>query len=81
MSHFESIKSDMNVTDNDGKAMLHLVSQESTVQILIDAKCDLNCKDNHNKTPLQFHSEIGNGTVCQALLRNGAKLDEVNKEL
>jgi len=60
---------------HDGKSVLHLLPPESNFKILIDANCDISCKDKDNKTPLQFHWEKGNGKACLELLQNGAKID------
>ncbi|KAI9720794.1 MAG: hypothetical protein M1812_002633 [Candelaria pacifica] len=66
---------DMDIADNAGNTPLQIASLEGSaeiVRILIEAGCDIHCKNNEKDTPLIDAVENGHLEVVQLLLDAGA---------
>ncbi|XP_017074565.1 L-asparaginase 1 [Drosophila eugracilis] len=66
-------------TNCDGRSALHLacfLGKANVVCFLITAGCPLNVHDRFNRTPLHEAIDTDNHDIIQALLRNGAKLND-----
>jgi len=80
---------DPSVTDNDGKTVLHYISQikgakqQDAVtigQILLKTNINLNIADKKGYTALHYASGSGNETLVEMFLKARAKVDEVAKD-
>ena len=86
---FEKISSspknlvDMNYQDENGFTALHYSCDEGNlkiVEILLNANCDPNIKNNEKETPLHLASKHGYFDISKLLIENGAIINSYNSE-
>jgi len=73
---------DIEIPNSSGKTPLHcavLINNTPSVQVLLEAKVDVNCRDNNRDTPLHFAVANGNVEMVIKLLKNGANVNAKNK--
>ena len=68
----------MNSRDGQGKAPLHHAAERdsgATIQVLLDAKADVDANADDEKTPLHTAAAHGNIAAAKVLLAAGADID------
>ena len=60
-------KADINIIDHDQRTPLHNASNILTAQVLIESKCDINKKDNQNKTAYDMAIETERYDIAKYL--------------
>ena len=74
---------DLNYHDENGNTALHYSSDEGNlkiVEILLNANCDTNIKNNEKETPLLLASKRGYFDISKKLIEHGALINIYNSE-